>query len=81
MDACMELAGLDVEYELYADFDSAFVRRDDSIPLDCPYPIEQVTGFDLAHFDPNKQPSYSTFPKQVSLVLKEKLGRSHDLYP
>lgn len=78
-DACMELAGLDAEYELRPDFESAYFYRDDSLPSDCPYPIEQVTGFGLEPFDPGKQPSYSTFPRQVSLVIEEKLGRSHGL--
>lgn len=79
LDACLELAGLDVEYELRPDFDSAFLIHEYLVPSDCPYRMEHVTGFDLEPFDPDKQPSYSTFPHQVSLVISEKFGRSHGL--
>lgn len=78
MDAVRELAELDVENKLQPDFDTAFHHRDYSLPSDCPYRLEHVAGLDLDHFNPKKQPSYSTFPHQVALVISEKLDRLPD---
>ena len=78
-DAVKELAELDVENKLRPDFDSAFYSRDLSVPSECPYQMELVTGIDLQRFDAKRHPSYSVYPHQISLVISEKLDRSADL--
>ena len=78
-DAVKELAELDVENKLRPDFDSAFYSRDLSVPSECPYQMEHVTGIDLQRFDAKRHPSYSVYPHQISLVISEKLDRSADL--
>ena len=77
-DAVKELAELDVENKLRPDFDSAFYSRDLSVPSECPYRMEHVTGIDLQNFDAKRHPSYSVFPHQISLVISEKLSRTDD---
>ena len=78
LDAVMELADLDVEYNLRPDFDSVFLIRECLLPSDCPYLMEQVTGFDLAHFDSLRHPSYSDYPPPVSLVISKINALSDD---
>ena len=58
-DAVRELAEMDVDNKLQPDFDTAFHRRDFSVPSERPYQLEHVTALDLKRWDRSTQPSYS----------------------
>ena len=77
-DAVKELSEMDVDNKLQPDFDTAFHRRNFTLPSQCPYQLEHVIALDLKRWDRTSQPSYSVYPPQIALVISEKLDRSHD---
>ena len=75
-DAVRDLAELDIENKLKSDFPSAFASRDLTVPSECPYQLNHVTGIDLKTFSAKRHPAYAVLPPSVSRAVSRKLDRN-----
>lgn len=76
-EACDRLANYDRERSRFLDVDTSYRKRDNSLPNDCPYRLEEVTAFDLKRdAGPrrlNPTPRRDVWPPEVARVLNQRL--------
>lgn len=77
--AVLELAEYDVEHKLMPDDRQARKRRRLTLPAECPYRFEHVTGISFKRGDNKPHYDDSVLPPQVQRILDERTRNSPDL--
>ena len=76
--AVLELAEYDVEHKLMPDDRQARKRRRLTLPAECPYRFEHVTGISFKRGDNKPHYDDSVLPPQVQRILDERTRNSPD---